>query len=95
MENNDLKLEVQKLTKDLENQRHTLSHIIGILSNLSNAIDEGFAKVHERLAILEGKQGMQGVNQQLGDIKNELHKIQKAYPYDDMFNNIKTVQGEA
>ena len=95
MENKDLSSELQKLSKDLEAQRHTLSSVISILSGLSSAVNDGFAEVNERLAILEGKQGMQGVNTQLKDIKNELIKIQKAYPYEDMFNNIQSVQGEA
>ena len=95
MENKDLAAEIQKMSKDLETQRGTLSHMISLLLGLSGAVDDGFKKVNERIALLEGKEGMQGVNHQLGEIKNELHKIQKAYPYDELFNNMKSVQGEA
>lgn len=95
MENQEFLTEIQKLSKEVESHKGVLAHVVGLLVNLSNAVDEGFAKVNERLAILEGKQGMQGVNQQLGEIKTELHKIQKAYPYDELYSNLKSVQGEA
>jgi len=91
MENSEVITELQRISKDLESQRNVLSHVVSLLMNLSNVVDEGFNKVNERLAALEGKQGMQGVNQQLGDIKNELHKIQRTYPYDDMFKNILSI----
>ena len=79
MENMELSAEIQKLSKDIEAQRSVLSHVIGLLVHLLNAVNEGFDKVNERLSVLEGKQGMQGVNIQLTDIKHELTKIQKAY----------------
>jgi hypothetical protein len=95
MENQLLTVEIQKLSKELEGQRNTLASVIGLLVGLSNAVNEGFDKVNERLSVLEGKQGMQGVNSQLLEIKHELHKIQKAYQYDELFNNIQSVQGNA
>lgn len=96
MDTQNLEAEVQKLHKELEAQRNTLSNVISLLLNLSTAVTEGFEKVNERLSALEGKQGMQGVNTQLADIKNELHKIQKTYPYDEMYNNITSIKiGEA
>ncbi|MCF8450890.1 MAG: hypothetical protein K9G49_13540 [Taibaiella sp.] len=94
MEKNELLLE--KLSKDIEAQRSALSHVIGLIINLSNAVNDGFAEVNQRLAILEGKQGMQGVNTQLTDIKTELGKIQKAYPYEELFANMQSIsKGDA
>lgn len=88
--------DIQKIAKELEAQRGTLAAVIGLLMNLSNAVNEGFEKVNERLAALEGKQGMQGVNTQLQEIRHELHKIQKAYPYDDIFSNMQEItKGQA
>ena len=96
MDNKKLADEILKLSKDLESQRNVFSSVIDLLVNLSNAVNDGFDKVNERLSILEGKKGMQGVNSQLSDIKHELHKIQKAYPYDEMFTNIQSIKkGEA
>lgn len=95
MENHELIAEVKRLTAEITEQRGVISHVVNLLVNLSTAVDDGFKKVNERLAVLEGEKGMQGVNMQLGDIKNELHKIQKAYPYDELFNNMKSVTGEA
>jgi hypothetical protein len=96
MDNQNISVDIQKLTKEFEAQRNTLSAVIGLLMDLNNAVNEGFEKVNERLSVLEGKQGMQGVNSQLHEIKQELHKIQKAYPYDDLYNNIQSIQkGEA
>lgn len=92
MENNEMLAELQRLSKDFEAHRNVLSHVVDLLLNLSSAVDEGFKKVNERLATLEGTQGMQGVNSQLSDIKQELHKIQKAYPYDELYNNLKGFQ---
>lgn len=73
-----------------------LGSIIHLLDRLNKVVEDGFSEVNERLARLEGKDGMQGVTKQLVDIKGELQKIQKAYPYDDLLSNMQTVkQGEA
>lgn len=65
MDNAALATEVQKLSRELEAQRNSFSHVIGLIVSLSNAVNEGFNKVNERLSILEGKQGMQGVNAEM------------------------------
>ena len=95
MENKDTEGQTGTNTITLEAHRKTLAIVIELLGKISNAVDEGFDKVNARLYVLEGKQGMQGVNSQLSEIKHELHKIQKAYPYDEMFNNIQSLHGEA
>jgi hypothetical protein len=95
MDSQELQKQIENNTAGIEATRKAVGNIIGILERISSAVDEGFEKVHQRLSILEGKDGMQGVNMQLGDIKNELHKIQKAYPYEDLINNMKSIQGEA
>lgn len=96
MENKDLALELQKLSKDFDAQRNTLSSVISLLVDLNEAVNQGFERVNERLSVLEGKQGMQGVNSQLLEIKHELHKIQKAYNYEEIYSNVQTLnKGEA
>lgn len=90
MDNQEILVSFEKLSKQLEQHRNTLSNVVNLLVNLSNVVNDGFAEANSRLATLEGKHGMQGVNAQLNDIKSELHKIQKTYPYDDLFNNMKT-----
>lgn len=96
MENKDLAFEIQKLSKDFDAQRNTLSSVIGLLVDLNEAVNQGFEKVNERLSALEGKQGMQGVNSQLLEIKHELHKIQKAYNYEEIYSNVQALnKGEA
>lgn len=85
-----------KYKHELELTKTVLGNIIHLLDRLNNVVEDGFNEVNERLTRLEGKDGMQGVNKQLIDIKGELQKIQKAYPYDDLVNNMNTVQkGEA
>jgi uncharacterized protein YukE len=87
---------LEKNTIAIEAHRQALTTVISLLEKISNAVDEGFTKVNERMALLEGREGMQGVNHQLGEIKNELHKIQKTYPYDEMFKNILSIgKGDA
>ncbi len=89
-------LELQKLSKDFDAQRNTLSSVISLLVDLNEAVNQGFERVNERLSVLEGKQGMQGVNSQLLEIKHELHKIQKAYNYEEIYSNVQTLnKGEA
>jgi len=97
MDIKELEVKIEQNSVAIENSRKAIGSMIVLLERISNAIEEGFAKVNTRLAALEGKDGIQGVNSQLSDIKNELHKIQKAYPYDELFNNIQAIQrkGEA
>jgi archaellum component FlaC len=87
--------ELAQFKKDLEGTRSTVNAVLHLLERMSDAMSEGFDKVNQRLSELEGKNGMQGVNQQLGDIKTELHKIQKAYPYDDIVKNLDHLRGQA
>lgn len=92
----ELQKQVEKNAIAIDASRKAIGSVIDLLERISSAVDEGFAKVNQRLATLEGKDGMQGVNSRLGEIKNELHKIQKAYPYDELFNNMQAIQqGEA
>jgi len=95
MDAQNISTEFYKLSKELEGQRTTLSDVIRLIVNLNNAINEGFNEINNRLSALEGKQGMQGVNTQLNEIKIELHKIQRAYPYEEIYSNLKSISGEA
>lgn len=90
-----MKEQLDKLQKDVEATRLTIGGIIHLLEKMGTAMEDGFNKVNERLARLEGKDGMQGVNHQLGAIKEELQKIQKVYPYEELLDNMKGLQGEA
>lgn len=83
------------IKKELESTKSTVSAVLHLLERMNDAMTEGFDKVNKRLSELEGKNGMQGVNMQLGDIKTELHKIQKAYPYDDIVRNLDNIHGQA
>lgn len=85
----------EAIKKDAEAAKKAVGIIIHLLEKMNEAMEEGFSKVNDRLANIEGKNGMIGVNKQLGDIKEELQKIQKVYPYNDMFNNMKDIAGEA
>jgi hypothetical protein len=86
----------EELKRELENTRNAVGSVLSVLEKMNTAMADGFKKVNERLSVLEGTQGMQGVNAQLGEIKTELHKIQKAYPYEEIFSNIQSIQkGEA
>ncbi|MES2479501.1 MAG: hypothetical protein V4561_10460 [Bacteroidota bacterium] len=87
--------EIDTLKKELESTRKGVGVIIHLLEKINGVMVDGFEKVNTRLANLEGKEGMQGVNDQLGDIKSELQKIQKTYPYEDLFNNMEQIKGEA
>lgn len=92
MQDQDESIQPDKNAIAIEQHRQTLTSIIGLLDKISTAVNEGFEKVNHRLSILEGKQGMQGVNTQLSEIKDELHKIQKTYPYEDMFKNLASIK---
>lgn len=83
------------IKKELESTKSTVSAVLHLLERMNDAMTEGFDKVNKRLSELEGKNGMQVVNMQLGDIKTELHKIQKAYPYDDIVRNLDNLRGQA
>ena len=96
MDIQELQQQIEKNSASIESSKKAIGSVLDLLEKISNAVDEGFRTINARLAALEGKEGMQGVNAQLGEIKHELHKIQKAYPYDDLFNNIQSIQpGEA
>jgi hypothetical protein len=95
MDAQNISTELYNLSKELEVLRTTLSDVIRLIVNLNNAINEGFNEINNRLSALEGKQGMQGVNTQLNEIKIELHKIQRAYPYEEIYSNLKSISGEA
>jgi hypothetical protein len=79
---------IEELALKQEATNKTLGAVIHLLEKVNTAVEEGFASVDDRLhninlrlSNLEGQNGMKGVNAQLGDIKGELQKIQKAYPY--------------
>lgn len=96
MDNQELFQKIEETNSTVEASRKTIMKMLDIMDRMSNAIKDGFNEVNERLARLEGNEGMQGVNSQLGEIKNELYKIQKAYPYDELYKNIQSIQkGEA
>jgi archaellum component FlaC len=87
--------QIDKQSVEIESLKNLTNKILHVLGTMNDAMIDGFEQVNERLVRLEGKEGMQGVNKQLGDIKEELNKIQKAYPYEDLYNNMQKVQGEA
>ena len=87
--------ELETLKKEPESTRKAVGVVIHLLEKINTVVEEGFEKVNTRLSNLEGKNGMQGVNDQLGDIKTELQKIQKAYPYEDLINNMEQITGQA
>lgn len=87
--------QIENLKKSLETTQSILGTIIHLLDKTNTVMEDGFNKVNERLAALEGKEGMQGVNQQLSEIKGELHKIQQVYPYEDLAINLKQITGKA
>lgn len=87
--------DIEIITQKLEETRKTVGALVHVLDKMNTTMEEGFENVNKRLSELEGKNGMQGVNRQLGDIKHELSKIQKVYPYEEMMNNIETVKGQA
>lgn len=87
--------QIENLKKSLETTQSTLGTIIHLLDKTNTVMEDGFNKVNEPLAALEGKEGMQGVNQQLSEIKGELHKIQQVYPYEDLAINLKQITGKA
>jgi archaellum component FlaC len=83
--------EIDQLKAELEITKKNMGVVIHLLENIRTVVENGFNQVNSRLANLEGKNGMQGVNEQLGGIKSELQKIQMAYPYDDIVSNMNTV----
>jgi len=87
--------EFDKIKKEFDSTRKTLGMVLNLLEKMQTAMSDGFNQVNERLSHLEGEKGMQGVTSQLFDIKSELHKIQKAYPYDDLSSNMDTITGQA
>jgi hypothetical protein len=87
--------ELETIKKELDNTRKAVGVIIHLLNKMNTTVGEGFENVNKRLSELEGKNGMQGVNMQLGEIKNEIDKIQKVYPYEDMIKNMGSVRGHA
>jgi hypothetical protein len=90
-----MQAELEHLKKELENTHKTIGVVIHLLEKINTVMEDGFEKVNTRLSNLEGKNGMQGVNEQLGGIKSELQKIQKAYPYEDLINNMEQIKGQA
>ncbi|MBC7552970.1 MAG: hypothetical protein H7257_03220 [Taibaiella sp.] len=96
MDNQQLAKQIELNSAEIESLGKNLGAVVLLLERISNAVDEGFRKVNDRLSVLEGREGMQRVNTQLGEIKNKLHKIQKSYPYDELYKNIKSISlGEA
>lgn len=87
--------EYEMIKRELESTKSTVSAVLHLLERMNDAMRSGFDTVNKRLSQLEGKNGMQGVNEQLGDIKSELHKIQKAYPYEDVVRNLEQLKGQA
>ncbi len=87
--------ELETIKHDLISTRKAVGTVIHLLEKINTVVEDGFEKVNLRLSNLEGKNGMQGVNEQLGNIKTELQKIQKAYPYEELIQNMDQVKGEA
>lgn len=89
--------DIENLKNRVDDNRRVLGHVLHLLEKMNQTMEDGFANVNERLSKLEGKEGMQGVNSQLSDIKTEIGKIQKAYPYEELFSNLHAVSknGEA
>jgi hypothetical protein len=87
--------EFDTLKKELDETRKAVGVVIHLLDKMNATIEEGFNNVNKRLSDLEGRNGMQGVNMQLVDIKTELQKIQKVYPYEEMIKNMDSITGQA
>ena len=66
-----------------EDAKKDLNTIVNLAIKISNTVDEGFARVNEKLDDLEGSTGMQGVIHNLGDIKTyvKLHIRNKHHLY--------------
>lgn len=91
----DTNTEIQELKVKVDGLIKTTDAMRDVIQNLVSAVVEGFDTVNERLAKLEGKDGMQGVHSRLGEIKNELSKIHKVVPYEDFASNMDIIKGEA
>ncbi len=87
--------QLELLKTELNSTRKAVGTVIHLLEKINTVVEEGFETVNKRLSNLEGRNGMQGVNEQLGSIKTELQKIQKAYPYDDLIHNMDQITGKA
>ena len=87
--------QVEKIKNDVSAQQKAFTIVISLLEKIHDAMNAGFEEVNGRLAVLEGKQGMQGVNEQLTEIKNELNRIHTIYPYKELFENTKIISGQA
>lgn len=89
---------LKSLSDKIEQHSQNFTKLVNIINKLSNAVDEGFEEVNIRLSRLEGSEGMKGVHSQLGDIKNDLKKINSVTRYEDEAGNFdlfKNKQGEA
>lgn len=97
MNNTDFEQRLTNIEKDIKELKVGFTDVVKILLRINESVETGFNAVNDRLASLEGKQGMQGVNSQLSEIKHELHKIQSVYNYSNEYQNLLSIKkgGEA
>lgn len=69
--------EYDELNKQAEATNVAVSRMLQVLDKMNAVMVEGFENVNNRLAKLDGKDGMQGVSQQLDDIWSELQTLPK------------------
>jgi len=86
---------LKSLSEKVEQHNQNITTLVSVINKLSNAIDEGFNEVTQRLSRLEGNEGMKGVHSQLGNIKDELKKINQITGYDGMSENMSFVNPKA
>ena len=80
---------LQNLSDKVEQHNNNISTLVSVINKLSNAVDEGFNDVSQRLSRLEGTEGMKGVHTQLGGIKEELKKINNITGYEGLAGNME------
>jgi uncharacterized coiled-coil DUF342 family protein len=85
---------LKSLSEKVEQHSQNITTLVSVINKLSNAIDEGFNEVTQRLSRLEGNEGMKGVHNQLGSIKDELKKINQITGYDGLTENISFVNSK-
>jgi hypothetical protein len=68
---------LETIKQDLNSTRKAVGTVIHLLEKINTVVEDGFEKVNLRLSNLEGKNGMQGVNEQLGSVNLKLQHIIK------------------
>ena len=68
---------LETIKQDLNSTRKAVGTVIHLLEKINTVVEDGFEKVNLRLSNLEGKNGMQGVNEQSGSVNLKLQHIIK------------------